>query len=59
MNVGMGSYFQEGVRAVMQTEDESSHSYHVVDVGESGEHNANHMMDKHHQEVLGRDGRAA
>lgn len=40
----------------MQTEDESSHPHHVVDVGEGDEHNGGQMMDEHHQEVLGRDG---
>lgn len=40
----------------MQTQDERAHSQHVVDVGEGDEHDADQMMDKHHQEVLGRGG---
>lgn len=40
----------------MQTQDDGSHSHHVVDVGETDERDGDQMMHKHHQEVLGREG---
>lgn len=55
MTIGMDSYFQQGVGGVVQTEDEGSHTHHVVDVGESDERNADQVVHKHHQEVLGRE----
>lgn len=36
----------------MQTQDDGSHSHHVVDVGETDERDGDEMMHKHHQEVL-------
>lgn len=36
----------------MQTQDQSSHSNHVVDIGEGDKCNGGQVMNKHEQEVL-------